>query len=31
MFLPAAFLVPFFLGYSALASGLRESLGKAYL
>lgn len=31
MFLPAAILVPFFLGYSALASGLRESLGKAYL
>lgn len=31
MFLPAAVLVPFFLGYSALASGLRESRGKAYL
>jgi peptide/nickel transport system permease protein len=31
MFLPAIFLIPFFLGYSALASGLRESLGEAYL
>jgi peptide/nickel transport system permease protein len=31
MFLPVIVLVPFFLGYSALASGLRADLGKAYL